>query len=87
MKLHSRATSRLRAIERELRQSEPPLAEMLTGFAALNEGADICSPEQPHRSAGLCVLARRQLSRMAHALVVSSAAAVGFAEPVQTPEQ
>jgi hypothetical protein len=59
---------------------------MLASFAALNAGQAINSPEQggevPCRAAGLCASARRQFGRVMQALIVSSAEAVGFAEPI-----
>jgi hypothetical protein len=49
MRIPFRAPWRLRALERELRRTEPHLAAMLAIFAKLNAGEAIVSREQAHR--------------------------------------
>lgn len=49
MRVPLRAPWRLRALERELRRTEPHLAAMLAIFAKLNAGEAIVSREEAHR--------------------------------------
>jgi hypothetical protein len=98
MRLPLRESWRLRAIERELRRSEPHLAGMLAVFAGIHAGEAIADNDQlnwrvteaaavPGRLAGLRAGARRRLGRIARALFVMPGEAVGPTQSMRSPGQ
>jgi hypothetical protein len=98
MRLSLRESWRLRAIERDLRRSQPDLAGMLAVFAGIHAGEAIVRRDQagrrdngvvvvPGQAGGWCARARRRLGRIARALFVAPADAVGLTPPMRSPER